>query len=147
MCVSSSSSSQSEGSCSSRFNQRVYHCVSSSSSSCLTAECSTANFLFFFFSLLDLFVCACVCVCVCVSQTEDQHNVFDVLLSLFFRFALFLSFFSYYILTYLKYTLNSLYKEIVERSNFGESFDPLKDLLIRMMIVLTMIQTMSLLTM
>ncbi len=52
-------------------------------------------------------------VCVCVSQNEDQHNVFDV-----FWFALFFSLsLSYYILTYLKYTLNSLYKQIAKYFN------------------------------
>jgi len=39
--------SQSERSCSSRFNQRVYHYVFFFSSTCLTALCSAAKFLFF----------------------------------------------------------------------------------------------------
>ena len=111
MCVSS----RSERSCSSRFNQRVYHDVFLS---LFLSYCSYALLLRFFslllLLLLDLFVC--VCVCVGVSQNEDQHNVFDVYLffsSLLVWFAL-TSFFSlsHYILTYLKYTLNSLYKQI-----------------------------------
>ncbi len=113
LCVCACVSSQSERSCSSRFNQRVYHYVFLSLfllSSCLTALCSAAKFFFlssfsFFFLLLDLFVC------VCVSRNEDRHNVFDVYLSFFFSFGSLYFFFSHYILTYLKYTLNSLYKQ------------------------------------
>jgi hypothetical protein len=75
---------------------------------CLTALCSAAKFFFVFFCLF--FSCCLICLCVCVSQNEDQHNVLDVYL-FFFSFGSLLIFFSHYILTYLKYTLNSLYKQ------------------------------------
>jgi len=109
-CCCACVSSQSERSCSSRFNQRVYHCVFFSLtllSSCLTALCSAAKF---FLSFFFFFFCCLICLCVCVSQNEDQHNVFDVYL-FFSRLVRSNFFFSHYILTYLKYTLNSLYKQ------------------------------------
>ncbi len=111
-CCCACVSSQSERSCSSRFNQRVYHCVFFLSLSLyfLLVSLLYALLLSFFFCLFFFFFCCLICLCVCVSQNEDQHNVFDVYL-FFSRLVRSNFFLSHYILTYLKYTLNSLYKQ------------------------------------
>jgi len=87
-CVYACVSSQSERSCSSRFIQRVYHCVLflSLSLNYLLVSLLYALLLSFFF-LFVIFSCCliCLCVCVCVPQNEDQHNVLDVYL--FFSFG------------------------------------------------------------
>jgi len=61
-CVCACVSSQSERSCSSRFNQRVYHCVFFLFLLVLLLYALLLSFfclLFLFFLLLDLFVCVC----------------------------------------------------------------------------------------
>ena len=84
------------------------------SSTCLTALLLCC-YISSFSSCCLICLCARARVCVCVSQNEDQNNVFDVLFFLF-RFALLSSPLIFY--TYLKYTLNSLYKQ---RINFSSS--------------------------
>ena len=140
MCVSS----QSERSCSSRFNQRVYHCVFflfsfSLSSTCLTAECSNAKSL----------LLAAWSVCVRVfrrMKTNTMYSMFFSFSSSSFWFAL-VFFSSSYILTYLKYTLNSLSKQLAKFSTLPVPFQPVKESFEHLLFLLTLTAAMSLFTM